>query len=150
MKMKYYLLSIIILFMISVGCSVNNSTGLISVSNHSTTASINVSLQSTLTILSSGAKADYWFYNDLSGKIVISRVDEIMVAKEYDPLNGTIQYSNDNECKFKLGYRYEIRITKITISNDYIYDSLLIAYIEPGIQPGRKKSDAKFFHYPAN
>ena len=151
MKKKYYIFYLLIIFQLLIGCTINDSTGLITISNHTDRSSATVYLNSIiLAYLGTGAKSDYWYYNDLSGNISIFIADNILAADHYDTEYGEIFYKEVQSCHFKTGYRYEIRITKITVDLGYDSDSLIVAYVEPGIKAGGNKSQSNFYHYPAD
>lgn len=151
MKLWYALFVILSILIISSGCTVDDSTGLITISNHSNIAFLGVRLGSTLlATVSPGYKADYWFYNNMSGGISIEGVDEILVAKHSETESGDVYYEDSaGTIRFKTGYRYEIRITKVTVYMGMYSDSLVIAYVEPGIKSGGNKSRSDFYHFPA-
>lgn len=147
-KRLLLLLSIIIFF---ISCTVNNSTGLITVSNKTAISILTVKVnENTLATLGLGSKTDYWFYSDFDGIITANEIKNIYVSDSYNSDYGQNNYVKDSECFFKTNYRYEIRISQISIGQYSYYASATDNYIfvEPGIKVGANKSDPDFYHYP--
>ena len=146
--MKYYLLTFLLLLLFS-GCTINESTGMITISNHSALAGCIVTLDNTqLANVSTGYKTDYWFYQNLKGDITVSGADEVMVATSYDEDNGVFEYKEQTKCEFLMNHRYQIRVTHISVSYYGMTDDQVVAYIEPGIKNGATKGERDFYHYP--
>ncbi|HPO49546.1 MAG TPA: hypothetical protein PLO89_04395 [Spirochaetota bacterium] len=109
--------AIFILFLFS-GCTVNNKTGLIIISNLSDKKIENIKI-GDITIsyaLNKGEKADFWFNNGLKGKISASGTDSVMALYGcYDETNSRelTFYKDDPECHFISNYQYTIDIHKI-------------------------------------
>ena len=93
MKKAFFgvMIFIVLLF---VSCTVNDTTGLLVITNLSNSDVTNIKVgNTTLTsYLSSGSKLDYWYYTPLAGEISATGV-----ANKYD-------------VTFKLNYEYKIEI----------------------------------------
>ena len=142
------LLSTLVLF---ISCTVNNSTGLITISNKTSIKILTVKInENTLATLGQGSKTDYWFYSDFDGIITANEIKNIFISDSYNSEIGQNNYVKESECYFKTNYRYEIRISQISIGQYSYYTSTTDNYIfvEPGIKVGANKSDTDFYHYP--
>lgn len=86
-KVLFYLSSITLLFLLLAGCTVNSTTGKITINNTTNTAVTNIKIGNTLIALNvnPGASYDYYYYADITGKLSISGVDHLdAVGKDLD------------------------------------------------------------------
>jgi hypothetical protein len=136
-------LSVIFIFNFLIACSVNNSTGLITIYNLTDAAVTNIKIGDTVInySLPKGQKYDHWFLSSLQGKVSGTEFDEVL-AKFFveDPEHDIsyIIYKDDPVCTFYVNYEYHLDIVNA--------DNKIRLYVNPGIQAGETTK----FDYPAN
>ena len=142
---------LILLPLLFSSCAISSEKSLVTISNH-TDKTISMNLFQNVSNIAPGASQDYWLSSETSFTATSSDIKKFYIAKKYDEENGMIDYSEETKCYFKFGYRYEIRCIQITVDvGAYIInnESLILAFIEPGIKIGEKKESNDFYHYPA-
>jgi len=144
---KWFLEMIILLLpLLFSSCAISSEKSLVTISNH-TNKTISMSVFQSVSNLAPGASKDYWLSSETSFSATSSDIEKFYIAEKYDEENGMIDYSEDTKCYFKLGFRYEIRCIEMEIKS---YDQTIIsAFIEPGIKIGEKKESSDFYDYPA-
>ncbi|OHD10803.1 MAG: hypothetical protein A2086_03860 [Spirochaetes bacterium GWD1_27_9] len=135
-------------------CTVNDNTGLIVFTNRSQ-SNLSFKFNSTdIGKLENGKTLDYWYFNNMSGNLNVSSSYLIytFVADYYDESNETIHYSKNNYCIFKTGYKYNVDIENITVTDpDYgITEDFTIIVIKPGYKVGVDGNDPDSIHYPGD
>ncbi len=132
MKKYYFLIIIIILSFFN--CTVNNSTGLIVLTNLTESDIINVKIGGTTitSYISRGGKVDYWYSTTLSGKLTASGVVNNRYLYNLNDNQGTLS-SDEENLEFKLNTEYKIDIIMKDKKNFF--------YILGGIQPGDDYDD---------
>ena len=131
---KIYLLLIITLTILSITCTVNQSTGLIVLTNLTENDVSNVKIGSTTITgyISRGAKVDYWYYTVLTGKLTGTGVVKNVYYYNLGDNQGTLS-SDEDSLEFELNHEYKIDIIK---KNDKNY-----FFLHGGVQPGDDYDD---------
>ena len=92
MKIIFYLIKIFIILIFFSSCTVNDSTGLIRVENHTSIELKNVKIGNTLiaSYVAPGNYVDYWYFITLKGKITTEgvEVNEFQEDIEFKLLTG--------------------------------------------------------------
>ena len=117
-KVLFYLSSITLLFLLLAGCTVNSTTGKITISNRTNNALTNIKIGNTLlsSYVAPGASYDYWYYNDITGKLALSGVDHLDAAGK-DPNNDNTDTGFD-ELDYTFKVNHWVNITTNIINTD--------------------------------
>lgn len=152
MKIKFFTLIFAVIFLLFT-CAVNQTTGLISITHNGSSNASNIKVGDTVLTYSiaSGAKYDYWYYNNiLSGKLSAEGIDYFFIADYYDDANGSTHYTEDTACSFKPNYEYKIEIISTAIGSYFSYSLVNILIVNPGYKSGGNAKDSDYIHYPGN
>jgi|GEM_PF-6446100 len=103
------ILMILLTFLLFISCSLNESSGLIIISNHTSTDISPVKLDNTYLVsyLKGGSKYDYWFYSNMNGLL---RGGSVVKPILYDDGNVLETRDQDETIEFEVGYEYKIDI----------------------------------------
>lgn len=132
-KIRLFLLLIILSFFGILSCTVNDGTGLILLNNSSNSDITNIKIGG-ITIsgyLPQGQKYDYWYFNTLTGTLtggsVASNVIYYISGNQGDTLISLSGSQIDN-FQFKKDYEYEIDVIALNGNNFFC--------IHGGLKPG--------------
>ena len=105
MKKIYLLLIVALLFFAFIGCTVNSTTGRITVANTTNATMTNVKVGDTLIVssLGPGKSYDYYFFKTLTGQITVEGLDDLNVRGQ-DP-DEDLEYTGYGGCKRAHLYR---------------------------------------------
>lgn len=136
------IIGLVILSGIFSSCSVNNTTGLITVYNLTNAPIHNIYIGENVIVytLNPGAKYDYWIYSALEGKVRADEVDRVLAKfLVEDKVNESSYVINkDNPvCIFQVNYEYHLDIVRV--------DGDIRLHVNPGIQPNENTA----YDYPA-
>lgn len=151
MKRIYIALLLLLLFLVS--CTVDEERGLVVISNSSSseaTLDLRVSNNKTITV-GRGVKYDLWLFKAESGTISCSSAENVLIASGYNDISGKHTYSDNDNCTFKPGYRYEIKMVNFFLPPGYENFSgsnKLFVVVEPGIKVGGDSTNPDYLHYP--
>ncbi len=134
MKKIYLMILILFLIFFLSTCTVNESTGLIVITNLTENDVSNVKVgEVTLTsYISRGAKVDYWYYSLLSGKLTAAGVVKNVYYYNLGDNEGTGSMDVDS-LEFEVNHEYKIDIIAKDGKNYF--------FIHGGVQPGDDYDD---------
>lgn len=139
------LVSVIAAFLFLTGCTVGGDNGLLVITNLSDKKIENIKLgEATLLFsLEPGAKFDYWYTNDIGGKVKADGIELVLAKYLVDNGENSVGFTilKDNpDCTFKGGFEYHLDIQKI--NGEYRL------YVNTGYSPSN--SSVAKLDYPAN
>jgi hypothetical protein len=134
-KKKYLFLVIIIVLSVFISCTVNENTGLITITNNGNGDASNIKVGGTVitNYLAQGQKCDYWYSKILFGDITGSGVVKNVLLYNSDKSGESVVTRNTNTVEFKVNYEYKIEIVQKDDKNWF--------YIHGGTTPGANYDD---------
>lgn len=132
MKNKLFFSNVILIIIFLFNCAINEKTGLITITNLTGNDFSNIKIGDTVlsAYISKGIKVDYWYFNNLFGKLTGSGIVKVIYIND----SNTTNTSYDESLNFLPGYQYHIEI--IQQKNDHCY-----FYIYNGRKGGSLYSD---------